>query len=337
LVFFTETCANILLTDFFSRTHNYLRISLTDNCNLRCFYCMPDEDIACTPNAAMMSPDEIVQLAGIFVNLGVNKIRLTGGEPLVRKEFAHILSRLSTLPVELTLTTNGILLDKHIDALKQAGVRSLNISLDTLNRDKFTLLTRRDQLQKVLENIELCLQQGLHTKVNVVVMKGINENEITDFVHWSIEKPLHIRFIEFMPFAGNRWMPEKVYPMQQILSDIETRYKFISLGKEPHATARKFFVEGSQGSFSVISTMSHPFCGDCNRLRLTADGKMRNCLFASTEADLLSALRKGEPVQPLIEATVKAKKEMLGGQFNADFEKIDPERLQNRSMISIGG
>jgi cyclic pyranopterin phosphate synthase len=171
----------------------------------------------------------------------------------------------------------------------------------------------------------------------MVVMKGINEAEISDFVRLSIEQPLHIRFIEFMPFSGNRWMPEKVYPMSQILADIEANYHYISLGKEPHATARKFFVEGSKGSFSVISTMSHPFCGDCNRLRLTADGKMKNCLFASTETDLLGALRQGQQVQPLIEANLKAKKEMLGGQFNADFEKIDPERLQNRSMIAIGG
>jgi cyclic pyranopterin phosphate synthase len=298
---------------------------------------MPDEDVNCTPHAALMNPDEILELAATFVSLGVNKIRLTGGEPLVRKEFLSILEKLAQLPVELTLTTNGILLDKYIENLKQAGVRSLNISLDTLNAEKFTLLTRRDLLNKVLQNIDLCLQNGLHTKINMVVMKGINEAEISDFVRLSFEQPLHIRFIEFMPFSGNRWMPEKVYPMSQILADIEANYHYISLGKEPHATARKFFVEGSKGSFSVISTMSHPFCGDCNRLRLTADGKMKNCLFASTETDLLGALRQGQQVQPLIEANLKAKKEMLGGQFNADFEKIDPERLQNRSMIAIGG
>jgi cyclic pyranopterin phosphate synthase len=298
---------------------------------------MPDEDVNCTPHAALMNPDEILELAATFVSLGVNKIRLTGGEPLVRKEFLSILEKLAQLPVELTLTTNGILLDKYIENLKQAGVRSLNMSLDTLNAEKFTLLTRRDLLNKVLQNIDLCLQNGLHTKINMVVMKGINEAEISDFVRLSIEQPLHIRFIEFMPFSGNRWMPEKVYPMSQILADIEANYHYISLGKEPHATARKFFVEGSKGSFSVISTMSHPFCGDCNRLRLTADGKMKNCLFASTETDLLGALRQGQQVQPLIEDNLKAKKEMLGGQFNADFEKIDPERLQNRSMIAIGG
>jgi cyclic pyranopterin phosphate synthase len=298
---------------------------------------MPDEDVNCTPHAALMTPDEILELAATFVSLGVNKIRLTGGEPLVRKEFLSILEKLAQLPVELTLTTNGILLDKYIENLKQAGVRSLNISLDTLNAEKFTLLTRRDLLNKVLQNIDLCLQNGLHTKINMVVMKGINEAEISDFVRLSFEQHLHIRFIEFMPFSGNRWMPEKVYPMSQILADIEANYHYISLGKEPHATARKFFVEGSKGSFSVISTMSHPFCGDCNRLRLTADGKMKNCLFASTETDLLGALRQGQQVQPLIEANLKAKKEMLGGQFNADFEKIDPERLQNRSMIAIGG
>ncbi len=327
----------MLLIDTFHRPHNYLRISLTDSCNLRCFYCMPDEEIQCTPHAKLMSADEIFQLAQTFVQQGVNKIRLTGGEPLVRKEFPEILEKLSQLPVELTLTTNAVLLHKHLDRLKKAGVRSLNISLDTQDKDKFMLLTRRDNLRQVLDNIQLCLDEGFHVKINMVVMRGINDHEITDFVKWSIGQAVHVRFIEFMPFTGNQWHHDKVFPMDAILDKIASEFEIISLGKDVNGTARKFFVPGSKGSFAVISTMSHPFCGDCNRLRLTADGKMRNCLFATGETDLLSALRNGEDVLPLITANLLSKKEKLGGQFDEHFEIIEPEKLQNRSMISIGG
>ena len=284
-----------------------------------------------------MQTDEIVALAKTFVGLGVNKIRLTGGEPLVRKEFPEILRALSELPVQLTLTSNGVFLDKHLDLLESCGVRSINISLDTLNREKFILLTKRDNLEAVKANISKALELGFHVKVNMVVMKGINENEIIDFAEWSVYSPLHLRFIEFMPFTGNQWHHDKVFTRDQILQTIAGKFDFIPLGKEPHETAHKYFVKGAKGSFAIISTMSHPFCGDCNRLRLTADGKMRNCLFATHETDLLSALRNGEPAEPLIIQNLMQKKEKLGGQFDEQFEKIQPETLQNRSMIAIGG
>ncbi len=284
-----------------------------------------------------MQTDEIVSLAKSFVGLGVNKIRLTGGEPLLRKEFPEILRALSELPVKLTLTSNGVFLDKHLDLLKSCGVRSINISLDTLNREKFILLTKRDNLEAVKANISKALELGFHVKVNMVVMKGINENELIDFAEWSVYSPLHLRFIEFMPFTGNQWHQDKVFTRDQILQTIAGKFDFIPLGKELHETAHKYFVKGAKGSFAIISTMSHPFCGDCNRLRLTADGKMRNCLFATHETDLLSALRNGEPVEPLIVENLKQKREKLGGQFDEQFEKIQPETLQNRSMIAIGG
>lgn len=326
-----------LLTDSFHRPHQYLRISLTDACNLRCFYCMPDEEVLCTPHHRLMQTDEIVALAKTFVGLGVNKIRLTGGEPLVRKEFPEIVKELSKLSVQLTLTSNGVFLDKHLELLNECGVRGINISLDTLNREKFLLLTKRDNLEAVKTNINTALEQGLHVKINMVVMKGINENELSDFAEWSVHLPVHIRFIEFMPFTGNQWHHEKVFTRDQILQNIAKKFDFIPLGKVPHETAHKYFVKGAKGSFAIISTMSHPFCGDCNRLRLTADGKMRNCLFATHETDLLTALRNGQPVEPLIIENLRQKKEKLGGQFDEQFEKIQPETLQNRSMIAIGG
>lgn len=298
---------------------------------------MPDEDVSCTPHAQLMSPEEIFQLASVFVQQGVRKIRLTGGEPLVRKEFPEILQRLSTLGAELTLTTNGVLLDRHLPLILESGIRSLNISLDTRDPDRFMLLTRRDNMQQVLDNIQRCLAAGLHVKINMVVMRGINEHEIPAFTDWSVREPLHIRFIEFMPFTGNHWHHDKVFPLDDIIRVAGTGRQLIPLGKEPHATARKYFVPGAAGSLAVISTMSHPFCGDCNRLRLTADGKMRNCLFATGETDLLGPLRRGEEVLPLIHSNLAAKKARLGGQFDEHFENLDPDTLQNRSMIAIGG
>ncbi len=326
-----------LLTDSFQRVHNYLRISLTDNCNLRCFYCMPEEDISCTTRENLMSVNEIQQISETFVNLGVNKIRLTGGEPLVRKEAREIIHNLAQLPVELTITTNGIRANEFIDTFKEAGIRSLNISLDTLDSDRFYLLTRRNLFDKVKENINLLLQNGFHVKVNMVVMRGVNDDEIIDFVKWSVNEPVHIRFIEFMPFAGNTWHGDKVFPLQEILDRIATQYEFIPLIKEKNATASKFFIKEAKGTFAVISTMSHPFCGDCNRMRLTADGKLKNCLFSAGETDILGALRNQQNIAPLIIENVKLKKEKLGGQFDENYLEIKAEDLQNRSMIAIGG
>ena len=231
-----------MIIDPYKRVHNYLRISLTDNCNLRCFYCMPEEDYVFTPASKLMQVDEIETLAKIFVAQGVNKIRLTGGEPLVRKDAADIILALSKLPVHLTLTTNGTRLHEFADVLQQANVRSLNISLDTLQPDKFQLITRRDQFKTVSDNIQLLINKDFHVKVNVVVMKGLNDNEIVDFIEWTRDTPVHVRFIEFMPFSGNRWTSNKVVTWQQILEIAEERYSFISLAHEKNDTAKKYIV-----------------------------------------------------------------------------------------------
>lgn len=326
-----------MLVDSYNRIHNYLRISLTDNCNMRCFYCMPEEEYGFTPAPQLMQRHEIERLAKIFVSMGVNKIRLTGGEPLVRKDAKEIILALSQLPVQLTLTTNGSRLHEFVDVLKQAGIRSLNISLDTLQPEKFQLITRRNQFEKVYENIQLMLQNKLHVKVNMVVMKGLNEDEIPDFIEWTKQQPVHVRFIEFMPFAGNRWTSNKVFTMQEMLQGIAKKYEIIRLQDEKNATAKAFRVPGHAGTFAIISTMSANFCGTCNRLRLTADGKMKNCLFAEKETDLLSALRNGEEVMPLILQNVQNKARELGGQINTGFEHLHPEEIHNRSMITIGG
>ena len=326
-----------MILDSFGRDHTYLRISLTDNCNLRCFYCMPEEEYEFTPASRLMQPDEIEAIAKIFVAQGVNKIRLTGGEPLVRKDAGKIILSLSKLPVALTLTTNGTRIHEYVELLKQANIQTLNISLDTLQADRFMLLTRRDQFKQVFDNIQLLIRNDFQVKVNVVVMKGMNDSEINDFIEWTKDTPVQVRFIEFMPFSGNRWTSNKVFTWQQILDVVESKYPIVRLTDELHDTAKKYTVPGHAGSFAVISTMTSPFCSGCNRMRLTADGKMKNCLFSKEETDLLTAFRKGEDILPLIQKSVTSKAKELGGQFTADFEQVHAEEIQNRSMITIGG
>lgn len=326
-----------MIVDSHNRVHNYLRISLTDNCNLRCFYCMPEDEYDFAMAEQLMQVDEIEALAKIFVSQGVNKIRLTGGEPLVRKDAKEIIRRLAALPVTLTITTNGTRLHDFVELLKETKVSSVNISLDTLQAEKFQLLTKRDQFQVVQKNIELMVTHGFHTKINMVVMRGVNDSEINDFVEWTKNMPIHVRFIEFMPFSGNRWNSSKVFTMDEMLNVISTKYDFIPLQADKHDTAKKFMVPGHLGTFAVISTMSAHFCGDCNRIRLTADGKIKNCLFSKDELDLLTPLRKGEEVLPLIHQSIAAKAPQLGGQFTQDFEKLEAATIKNRSMITIGG
>jgi GTP 3',8-cyclase len=326
-----------MLKDNFNRVHDYLRISLTDQCNFRCTYCMPVERMQFMPNKNLMQRQEIIQLAKIFVDLGVNKIRLTGGEPMVRKDFSLILEDLSHLGVELTMTTNGVLIDKYLDQIKSAGIRTLNISLDSLNPERFQQATQRNQFEKVWENILLTLEAGIKVKINTVAKKGMIENEWRDFIELTKNLPIHIRFIEFMPFEGNQWKSEDVITAQQMLQKVSQDYDIVKLVDAPHATAKKFKVIGYEGTFAFITTMSEHFCGDCNRLRLTADGKIKNCLFGKDEIDLLKALRNNESIVPLIHQSIQKKHAVTGGQFPKGFAETKADELQNRSMISIGG
>ena len=326
-----------MLIDKYNRLHNYLRISLTDNCNLRCFYCMPEEDYKFAPAAKLMQADEIKVIAGEFVKLGVDKIRLTGGEPLVRKDAEKIILSLAQFPVSMHLTTNGVRLHEFQKVLKEAGIKSINVSLDTLNADKFNLITRRNNFSRVWQNIHSLIEQGIHVKINVVAMKGLNDNEINDFIEWTKDAPVHVRFIEFMPFSGNKWTSNKVLTWDQILKIIETKFSFVPLKGELNDTAKKYIVPGHAGTFAVISTMTAPFCSTCNRMRLTADGKMKNCLFSKGETDLLAALRRGEDIEPLIRLSISNKARELGGQLLSDYQEIHAEEIENRSMIAIGG
>jgi cyclic pyranopterin phosphate synthase len=298
---------------------------------------MPQEEMEWMPQSKLMSKEEILTLAETFIGLGVKKIRLTGGEPLVRKEFPEILERLADFPVELTLTTNGVLIHKHIEVLKKACVRSVNVSLDTLNREKFLKLTRRDQFDLVWENMLLLLREGFRVKVNAVALHGLIEEEICDFVAMTEKLPIHMRFIEFMPFAGNHWQSKKVVTAAQMLDLVKEKYEIVKLEDKKHDTAKKYKVPGFEGTFAFITTMSENFCAGCNRIRLTADGKIKNCLFGKEELDLLGALRRGEDVEEIIRLSISRKHKALGGQFDPDYLKANPEAIENRSMIKIGG
>ncbi|MFN8152860.1 MAG: GTP 3',8-cyclase MoaA [Bacteroidia bacterium] len=327
-----------MLTDAFNRVHNYLRISLTDRCNFRCTYCLPDD----SPGAYqwmsnLMTADEIVQIAKVFTDLGVTKIRLTGGEPLVRKDAGDIMLRLSELPVKLTLTTNGVRADEFLSVFRKAGIHSLNVSLDSLNREVFRNITQRDQFDRVIQNIHLLSEERFHLKLNMVVMKGINEQEIPAFIALTRDKNIHVRFIEYMPFAKNHWENAKVVGETEILDWAKQYASIEKLNDDPGTTARAWRADGHAGTFAIISTMTHPFCSSCNRLRLTADGKMKNCLFSAGETDLLSALRRGHPVEPLIRQNLMMKAAARGGQMDQPLESLDPELMKNRSMIAIGG
>ncbi|KAF2340877.1 GTP 3',8-cyclase MoaA [Flavobacterium tistrianum] len=334
------TASNTILTDGFGRKHNYLRISLLEKCNLRCTYCMPADGIALSPKASLMTSDEIFAIAQTFVKNGVDKIRLTGGEPLLRKDFQEIVSKLSQLDISLSLTTNGILIDRYIEVLKQFNVKKINLSLDTLVSFKFHSITLRNQFERVIDNLHLLLNHDFQVKVNVVLIKGFNEKEIVDFVKLTQFLPISVRFIEFMPFAGNEWDRSKMVSQKEILSLVETQFssdEILKLEDEKNFTSRNYKIKDFQGDFGIISSITNPFCDSCNRIRLTADGKIKNCLFSNSETDLLTAFRNGEPITNLISESIQNKKKVRAGMAKVN-EINDPTlHSDNRSMIAIGG
>ena len=329
-----------ILTDSFGREHAYLRISLIERCNLRCSYCMPEEGVQLSPRSHLMTYEEIHTIAKIFVANGVTKIRLTGGEPLIRKDMPIILEKLSSLPVELSITTNAVIVDKFIDALKNNGIKSINVSLDSLDREKFKHITRRDEFEKVYKNILLLVDEGFKVKVNAVLMKGFNDNEIIDFIYFTKDLPVSVRFIEFMPFDGNKWNMAKMVSYKDVMEYVHASFseeQIERLQDAPNDTSKNYKIKGYKGSFAIISSVTNHFCDTCNRLRLTANGHLKNCLFSSSESDLLTALRAGKSIEPIIKKAVQAKLKVRGGMDT--IEKLQEPKLhtQNRSMITIGG
>lgn len=326
------------IIDSYGRIHDYLRISLTERCNLRCFYCMPEEGVPLRDKKEFMSTEELLLIAKQFVNLGVKKIRLTGGEPTIKKDFSNIIRELGKLPVELALTTNAVMIDKYIDDLKGAKVKSINVSLDSLKEERFNTISRRNYFTKIKENIELLIEHNFKVKVNIVLIKGVNDDEIIDFVKWSQITNIAIRFIEFMPFDGNNWNWEKKIAYKDILEKITNHFGLNSIEKtqdSPNDTTRNFKIKGAIGSFGIISSVTNPFCDTCNRIRLTADGKLKNCLFSQTETDLLTELRAGNEIESLILKNCWSKAKERGGYKS--FENSEIPKFNNRTMVAIGG
>ncbi|XP_072163646.1 molybdenum cofactor biosynthesis protein 1-like [Diadema setosum] len=323
------------LTDSFQRQHNYLRISLTERCNLRCQYCMPEEGVSLTPSDRLLSTDEILRLAKLFVSEGVDKIRLTGGEPLVRKDIVDIVAGLRELEglKHIAMTTNGVTLARRLPALKAAGLDLINISIDTLVPQKFEFISRRKGWHLVMKGIEAALDLGYDpVKLNCVVMRGLNEDELCDFVALTEHKALDVRFIEYMPFDGNRWNDKKLFTKEEMVHTIQERWPdFGPAENMPNDTSVAYRVPGFTGQVGIIASMSKPFCGSCNRLRLTADGNLKVCLFGSSEVSLRDAMREGKSDEELLHivgAAVGRKKKQHAGMF-----KI--ARMQNRPMILI--
>uniref|UniRef100_M1CTU7 Molybdenum cofactor biosynthesis protein 1 n=2 Tax=Solanum tuberosum TaxID=4113 RepID=M1CTU7_SOLTU len=326
-----------MLIDSFGRIHTYLRISLTERCNLRCHYCMPAEGVELTPSPQLLSQDEIVRLASLFVSSGVDKIRLTGGEPTIRKDIEELCLQLSNLKglKTLAMTTNGITLGKKLPKLKDSGLNLVNISLDTLVPAKFEFMTRRKGHGRVMESIDAAVKLGYNpVKVNCVVMRGFNDDEICDFVELTRERPINVRFIEFMPFDGNVWNVKKLVPYAEMLDKVVEKFTGLQrIQDHPTETAKNFRIDGHQGSVSFITSMTEHFCAGCNRLRLLADGNFKVCLFGPSEVSLRDPIRLGEgddKLREIIGAAVKRKKASHAGMF-------DLAKTPNRPMIHIGG
>ncbi len=329
-----------ITTDSFGRNHTYLRISITERCNLRCTYCMPEEGVLLSPKSSIMTYDEIYAIAKTFVDNGVTKIRLTGGEPLIRKDIPVILKKLATLPVELAITTNAVIVDRFIDTFKACGIQHINVSLDSLKKERFTQITRKNYFEKVFKNIRLLVNGDFNVKVNTVLIRGFNDDEIVDFVQFTKDLPIGLRFIEFMPFEGNKWNIEKLVSYAEVMKHLNTYFtedSIVRLQDAPNDTSKNYKIKGHKGSFAIISSVTNPFCDSCNRLRLTANGHLKNCLFSATESDLLTTLRAGKPIEPIIEKAVRAKLKIRGGMDTLEKLRLPKSHSQNRSMITIGG
>ncbi|MBU2952069.1 GTP 3',8-cyclase MoaA [Tamlana agarivorans] len=329
-----------ILQDSHGRDHAYLRISLIERCNLRCTYCMPKEGVTLSPKSDLMSYEEIYEIAKTFVDHGVTKIRLTGGEPLIRKDIPIILEKLATLPVELSITSNAVIIDKFIPVLKKYGVNKINVSLDSLDEGKFKHITRRHEFKRVYDNILLLVKEGFTIKINAVLMKDFNENEIIDFINFTKDLPVSVRFIEFMPFDGNKWDMSKMVSYADVMKLVNASFEehqVERLQDAPNDTSKNYKIKGYQGTFAIISSVTNPFCDSCNRLRLTANGQLKNCLFSSEESDLLTTLRAGKSIEPVIQKAVLAKFKVRGGMDT--LKKLQEPELhtKNRSMTAIGG
>ena len=340
------------LIDSFGRVHNNLRISVTDRCNIRCFYCMPADNVEFMPKESLLTFEEIERVVRIGVSLGIDRVRLTGGEPLVRRDLPILVQKLAAVEglVDIGLTTNGILLEEQAEALRSAGLRRLNISLDALDPDVFRKVTRREGYERVLAGIEAARRAGFSPiKLNAVSVRGLTEDQIVPFGQLARETDTVVRFIEFMPLdADSQWQRDKVLFAHEIVAQLEKQFGPLipvhksaepadSLGlpilQQAHAPAQDFQFADGRGRIGLIASVSQPFCQSCNRFRLTADGRLRNCLFSHDETDIRDMLRNGSPDTAIADAMIASIAAKAEGHEINTARFIQP----GRPMYSIGG
>jgi len=322
-----------MLRDGYGRKIDYLRISVTDRCNLRCIYCMPESGIVPGNRREILSFEEIEKVVKVAGGLGLNKIRITGGEPLVRRDLVNLIGNLAKIISDLSMTTNGTFLEDYAQELKEAGLHRVNISLDTLKEEKYEFITRAGRFRETLRGMNKALQVGLSpVKINVVVMKGINDDEIGDFMRLSYDQPLSVRFIEFMSFGGNLLGEEERFiPMNEVKARCQSFAELLPAGGLPgNGPARYYRIRGGQGRVGFISPLSAPFCSRCPRLRLTSGGKLLSCLYSEEQIDLKMPLRENasrEEISRLIRLSVA----------NKPREHYRQTAKVNRAMSRIGG
>jgi cyclic pyranopterin phosphate synthase len=324
------------LIDGHGRRISDLRVSVTDRCNFRCQYCMPAEGLPWLERAAVLSFEEIERMVALLAQMGIRSLRLTGGEPLVRRDFPRLASMLAPLVEDLSVTTNGYLLERDAAALVDAGINRFNVSIDSLQRDRFFAMTRRDSLAQVLRGLEaLAAHPEAHPiKINAVALRGFTEEEVVPFARFAREHPYEVRFIEFMPLDGDRsWTRDQVLTGEEVRAAIHAVFPLEAEPREPSATARTYRFADGAGRIGFINPVSEPFCGDCDRIRLTADGKLRTCLFSLNETDLREPLRAGasdDELEQIVRDAVWRKE--LKHHVN------DPGFIQPaRTMSAIGG
>ncbi|KAM3521029.1 hypothetical protein NHJ13051_006491 [Beauveria bassiana] len=308
------------LTDTFHRQHDYLRISVTERCNLRCVYCMPEEGVPLSPSRELLTTPEIVMLSSVFVSQGVTKIRLTGGEPTVRRDIVPLMHQIGALRSrglrELCLTTNGISLHRKLDSMVEAGLTGINLSLDTLDPWQFQIMTRRKGFDAVQRSIDRLLEMnragaGIKLKINCVVMRGVNDREVLPFVDLTRDKDIEIRFIEYMPFDGNKWNKRKMLGYNEMLDMIRVKYPTLQKVQDhKNDTSKTWHVPGFAGRIGFITSMTHNFCGTCNRLRITGDGNLKVCLFGNAEVSLRDLLRQSNGGEPIDQKVYEAMKQV---------------------------
>jgi cyclic pyranopterin phosphate synthase len=326
------------LVDGFGRVHTDLRVSLTDRCNLRCSYCMPPEGLDWLPSPELLTDDEVVRVIGIAVrDLGITEVRLTGGEPLLRRGLVDLVRRTTSLTPapRVSMTTNGIGLARMVEDLAAAGLQRINVSLDTLQRATFVALARRDRIDDVFAGLDAARAVGLSpVKVNTVLMRGINDQEALDLLHYCLEHGLALRFIEQMPLdAQHGWDRDVMVTADEILQRLSAAHTLTPVPGRGSAPAEEFLVDGGPATVGIIASVSRPFCGACDRVRLTADGQIRNCLFAREESDLRSALRNGADDA---EIARRFRSSIAGKRAGHGID--DPTFLQpDRPMSAIGG